>query len=224
MTRRRITATQYVEWVLGTTHAASLPYIIPEYDPARTACWPRNPYNLEFGEAGGLSDRQQADPRPDRRPDRVPGARRHAGFPAALHRIGLETRITPGKTPARRCSCTSICCPAASEEIYFLLGQGQDREHALALAGEIPRPGLCRRRLGAHRRILGRPAGTVQVHTPDPATDLMLNRWLLYQALSCRIWGRSAFYQSSGAFGFRDQLQDVLACCPSTRTSPADRS
>jgi cyclic beta-1,2-glucan synthetase len=101
--------------------------------------------------------------------------------------------------------------PGASEEIHFVLGQGQDREDALRLADRYRSPETVE---DAHRETTAfwdELLGTITVKTPDPAMDLMLNRWLLYETLSCRVWGRSALYQSSGAFGFRDQLQDVLA-------------
>ena len=64
--------------------------------------------------------------------------------------------------------------------------------------------------------------GAVQVKTPDRSMDIMLNRWLLYQTLACRVWARSAFYQASGAYGFRDQLQDVMALTVSKPTIARD--
>jgi cyclic beta-1,2-glucan synthetase len=101
--------------------------------------------------------------------------------------------------------------PGASEEAYFLIGQGVDREDALTLAGHFQDPQRVESAWNAVQTLWEQILGAVQVETPDPAMNLLLNRWLLYQTLACRIWGRSALYQSSGAYGFRDQLQDVMA-------------
>jgi cyclic beta-1,2-glucan synthetase len=101
--------------------------------------------------------------------------------------------------------------PGGVEEVVFLLGQGGDREEAVRLARRFQEAGQVAAAWEATQRFWDGLLGAVTVKTPEPAMDLLLNRWLLYQTLSCRIWGRSAFYQSSGAYGFRDQLQDVMA-------------
>ncbi len=211
---RRITATQYVEWVLGTTHAAAMQYIIPEYDAAEACLMAANPYSAEFGERvaflttslpvhGLTSDRTE-----------FLGRGGSPALPAALKRIGLETRITPGEDPCAALQVHMDLHPGAVEEIYFVLGQGSNREQAMQLAQKYHEPAYVGAALERTHAFWDRLLDTLQVHTPQPATDLILNRWMLYQSLSCRIWGRSAFYQPSGAFGFRDQLQDVLAVLP----------
>ena len=211
---RRITATQYVEWVLGTTHAASMAYIIPEYDSAQQCLLASNPYSPEFGNRvafliasktihGLTADRTEFF-----------GRGGTAAFPAALHRLGLETRITLGEDPCAVLQIHLDLLPDASEEIYFVLGQGVDKEHALTLANKYHRPSNVSAAYKRTQVFWDKLLDTVKVRTPEPATDLILNRWMLYQTLSSRIWGRTGFYQSSGAFGFRDQLQDVLALLP----------
>ena len=208
---RRITATQYVEWVLGTTHAAGLTYIIPEYDSTEECLLAANPYSAEFGArvAFLLASKAVHGVTADR--TEFLGRGGSFAFPAALHRLGLETRITPGEDPCAALQIHLDLPPGASEEIYFVLGQGMDKEHALALAKKYHNPAYVG---AAYERVhvfWDHLLGAVQVHTPEPAADLILNRWMLYQTLSCRVWGRTGFYQSSGAYGFRDQLQDVLA-------------
>jgi cyclic beta-1,2-glucan synthetase len=211
---RRITATQYVEWVLGTTHAASMAYIIPEYDAAQECLMATNPYSPEFGARvafligsksihGLTADRTE-----------FLGRGGTPTFPSALHRLGLETRITPGEDPCAVLQMHLDLLPGAEEEIYFVLGEGNDKEHALALARKYHNPAYVGAAYNRTHVFWDHLLNTIQVHTPEPATDLILNRWMLYQALSGRVWGRTGFYQSSGAFGFRDQLQDVLAVLP----------
>ena len=211
---RRITATQYVEWVLGTTHAASMAYIIPEYDSAQQCLLASNPYSPEFGNRVAFLIASKTIH--GLTADRVEflGRGGTAAFPAALHRLGLETRITPGEDPCAVLQVHLDLLPDASEEIYFVLGQGVDKEHALDLANKYHHPSNVSAAYERTQVFWDKLLGTVQVHTPEPATDLILNRWMLYQTLSSRIWGRTGFYQSSGAFGFRDQLQDVLALFP----------
>ena len=211
---RRITATQYVEWVLGTTHAASMAYIIPEYDPALECLLATNPYSTEFGDRVAFLIASKAVHGLTADRTEFLGRGGTPTFPAALRRLGLETRITPGEDPCAVLQLHLDLLPGATEEIYFVLGQGDDKEHALALAKKYHNPAYVGAAYERTRAFWDHLLGTVQVHTPEPATDLILNRWMLYQTLSCRVWGRTGFYQSSGAFGFRDQLQDVLALLP----------
>ena len=208
---RRITATQYIEWVLGTTHAASLPYIIPEYDAAEYCLLATNPYNDEFGERTAflISNKPVHGLTTDR--TEFLGRGGTMAYPAALHRIGLETRLSPSEDLCAVLQLHIDLLPGGDEEIYFVLGQGNNKGHALALAKKYHESAYVGAALERTRVFWDHLLHTIQVHTPEPASDLILNHWMLYQSLSCRIWGRSAFYQPSGAFGFRDQLQDVLA-------------
>jgi cyclic beta-1,2-glucan synthetase len=131
--------------------------------------------------------------------------------PAALRRIGLAGTARAGVDPCAALMLHVDLQPGEAEEIYFLLGQGADREEAVRLVRQYQDPAQVAAAWGAGQHVWDEFLGTVTVETPEPAMDLLLNRWLLYQTLACRIWGRTAFYQSSGAYGFRDQLQDVMA-------------
>ena len=156
----------------------------------------------------------------DRRPRTLTADR--AEFLGRNGSLAAPAALAPGRAlrprRARRLDpCAAIqttfeLAPGEETEIVFLLGEAGDGRGRAPLDSALSRAGTA----VARRSTRSRPSGTgvldaVQVQTPDPALDLLLNRWLLYQVLSCRVWGRSAFYQSGGAYGFRDQLQDVMA-------------
>ncbi|MDY7079666.1 MAG: glucoamylase family protein [Chloroflexota bacterium] len=208
---RRITATFYAEWVLGPDRDVHQQYVIPEFDAIHNALLARNPYNEEFGERvaflsaskephGLTADRTEFLGRG--------GSLRH---PAALNRVGLTSTVQAGLDPCAVYQVHVWLAPGETEEVFFLLGQGADRGEVLRLVERYQAPAQVEAAWEAVNELWDDLLGTVTVQTPDPAMDLLLNRWLLYQALACRVWGRSALYQSSGAFGYRDQLQDVMA-------------
>ncbi|MDD2921561.1 MAG: protein ndvB, partial [Anaerolineales bacterium] len=130
--------------------------------------------------------------------------------PAALGRIGLESAVNAGLDPCAVIQLHVDLAPGAAEEVFFLIGQGANRAESLALIGKIQAQGVDSI-LDSVNQQWDDILNTITVETPDPSMNIMLNRWLLVQTLSCRLWGRTALYQSSGAFGFRDQLQDVMS-------------
>jgi cyclic beta-1,2-glucan synthetase len=208
---RRITATYYAEWVLGVNRSLTQQYVIPEYDGDSQALLARNPFNTEFGErVAFLAGSKTLHGLTADRTEFI-GRRGSYRQPIALRRIGLTGTVEPGIDPCAAVQIHLDLTPGGSEEIYFLLGQGKDRQQALQLVKQYQNPEEVKRAWQAVRESWDNILTAVQVKTPDPALDFLLNHWLLYQALSSRIWGRSAFYQPGGGYGFRDQLQDVMA-------------
>ena len=208
---RRITATYYVDLVLGVSRAVSQQYLIPEFNSDLQALLVCNPYNTEFSERVAFVS--ASNPLHGLTTDRTEFLGRLGSLeqPAALTRIGLTGTVQAGLDPCAALQLHIDIQPGATEQVYFVFGQAEDRESALAWVRRYQDPQQVQLAWEANNRFWDGLLGAIQVHTPEPAFDLLVNRWLLYQTLACRIWGRTAFYQSSGAYGFRDQLQDVLA-------------
>ncbi len=220
---RRITVTYYAEWVLGTTRNSSQLFIIPEYDHNSGALLARNAYNSEFGaKVAFLAANKTPHGLTADRAEFL-GRMGDLSHPAALGRIGLASKVEPGSDPCAVIQLHIDLPVSGSEEVFFLLGEGSDKEQALELIQRFQDPTQVEAAWQATHTFWDSVLGTVAVHTPDPNMDIMLNRWLLYQTLSSRIWGRTGFYQSSGAYGYRDQLQDVLALIHSEPTITRDQ-
>jgi cyclic beta-1,2-glucan synthetase len=209
--RRRLSVTAYVEWVLGVSRDVAAPFVVTELDGATGALLARNAWSAELGDRVAFADlggRQTSWTG-----DRTEFLGRHgtAARPAALaRRDRLSGRVGAGLDP----------CGALQATVELAVGE---RVELVFLLGDAPRPDAARELIARYRTadldgVLRDVAaswdemlGTVQVTTPDRAMDVLLNRWLLYQTIACRLWARSAFYQAGGAYGFRDQLQDVMA-------------
>jgi cyclic beta-1,2-glucan synthetase len=208
---RRLTLTLYTEWVLGTLREEAAPFIIPAYHQELDAILVRNPYSLEFSKrvafvAAGKRPHGLTTDRGE-----FLGRLGSLSRPAALRRLGLSNRVEPGVDPCAVITLHVDLPPGGCESLFFLIGQGENEAAAVALLERYRTAGQVDAALQAAVDRWEDILTSIQVETPDAAMNLLLNRWLLYQTLSCRIWGRSALYQSSGAYGFRDQLQDSLA-------------
>jgi len=209
--RRKITVTLYNELVLGVHRTTSAPYVITSLDAPAATIFAQNPFNNEF--ADRVAFVATGEPIASATCDRKEFLGRNGTLsnPAAMRRIHLANRDGAGLDPCAALRITVELAPYEAREVIFLLGEAATKEEARTIVQNYGKPTAVNNafeKMIAHWDEL---LGTVEVKTPDAAMDTMLNRWLLYQTLSCRVWARSAFYQSGGAFGFRDQLQDVMA-------------
>ncbi len=210
---RRLSVTAYAEWVLGSSRSASAPHLVTELDKETRAVFVKSALAGEFG--GRVAFADLAGRQDSFTGDRTEFIGRNGtlSWPAALERGGqLSGNVGAGLDPCAALQATIKLLPGESTEVLFFLGQTESRERARQL--------LLRYRTADMDACLAGVVGqwdnlldTVQVNTPESSMNLLLNRWLLYQTLSSRIWARAAFYQLSGAYGFRDQLQDGMALC-----------
>ena len=208
---RRLSATGYVEWVLGDLRAKTAPHVVTSIDPATGALVARNAYNAEF--AGRVAFFHVDDASRRVTGDRTEFLGRNGSLkqPAAMTRSTLSGRVGGALDP-----CAAIQVPfdldnGQEREFVFRLGAGQDSAGAAALLARILGVAAARASLEAVWQHWNHTLGAIYIDTPDVALNTLANGWLVYQTITCRLWGRSGSYQSGGAFGFRDQLQDVMA-------------
>ena len=212
---RHLSITAYVEWVLGQSRSATAPFVVTAINPETGAIFARNPWSDQFGERVAFADlngRQTAWTC-----DRTEFLGRDGAMdrPLALT-FGalLSNRVGAGLDPCGALQTQVKLGVAGTTEIVFFLGQSPTKSEAQSLLVKYREADLDAVFAGVTRQW-HETLGVVQVKTPDRALDILLNGWLLYQTLACRVWARTAFYQASGAYGFRDQLQDVMALCVS---------
>jgi cyclic beta-1,2-glucan synthetase len=208
---RRLSVTYYVEWTLGESRESSQMHVVTHWDNDVQALLARNNYHPEYGDRVAFAAINL--PMVSCSGDRVSfvGRNRSLGSPAAMERTRLPNRTGAGLDPCAAVQALLELAPGESADLTCMLGQADSLEEARQRVLNYREGMALELALSQTKTWWDDLLGTLTVRTPELAADFMINRWLLYQSLSCRIWGRSAFYQSGGAFGFRDQLQDVLA-------------
>jgi cyclic beta-1,2-glucan synthetase len=208
---RKLSVTAYVEWVLGATRSRSAATVVTAIDGETGALLARNPWNADFGtrvaflDLGGVQTQWSGDRR------EFLGRHGTLASPAGLQQRGaLSGRVGAGLDPCGVLRAVLQLEPGASIDVCVLLGDAATDAQARELVVRY-RAADVDAVLSAVRAHWNGILDTVRVTTPDRAFDLLMNRWAMYQAIACRLFARSAFYQASGAYGFRDQLQDAMA-------------
>ncbi|WP_246167075.1 GH36-type glycosyl hydrolase domain-containing protein [Oryzomonas japonica] len=209
--KRKLSVTYYVELTLGENRETSQMHIITKWDDEAHALLALNNYHPEYADrVTFVAITPQTESFDGDRTVFI-GRNRSLANPVAMELARLSQRTGAGLDPCAVLRVTLEMAPGERRDITCMLGQAESVAEARKLVLSYRADQALENAFDQSRAWWDELLGTIQVQTPELAADLLINRWLQYQSLSCRIWGRSAFYQSGGAFGFRDQLQDVLA-------------
>lgn len=229
---RRLSVTYYAEWVLGVHREGNSSFIVTDWDESNGVLMARNTYQENFRDATAfLTVYPQTEASPesaegDTQTDSIVpymeqtwtgnrleflGRNGTLEDPAAMSQLRLSGATGPSYDVCGAVQTKFVIEPNMEQTVYILMGCEDSRESAARLVQKYRETDVCEQAFKDVQKFWDDVLGTVTVSTPCPEMDVMLNNWLLYQTLSCRMWARSAFYQAGGAYGFRDQLQDSLA-------------
>jgi cellobiose phosphorylase len=208
---RRVSVTGYVEWVLGDLRAKSAMHVTTGIDARSGALCARNPYNGDFADWVGFFDADGTTRTVSGSRTEFIGRNGTLRDPAALHRSRLSGKTGAGLDPCAAIQITFDLTEEQQRESVFRLGAASSADAASQLAERFRGAAAAHEALDAVVRHWQHTLAAVQVDTPDAPLNVLTNGWLVYQTIACRLWARSGYYQSGGAYGFRDQLQDVMA-------------
>ncbi len=208
---RELSATYYVRPIMGVNEKVNSQFITTQKHSDTGALLITNSYNCDFPGRIAFIDSSEADRTVTGDGLEFIGINGSLENPAAMNRERLSGTLGAGLVPCGAMQVKIHLEPDETKELVFLLGQGQDLSEVMSIAGKYRKPAEARAELARVKDFWVEKLRVIQVCTPEKSMDVLLNNWLQYQVIACRLWSRAAFYQSGGAYGFRDQLQDVMA-------------
>ncbi|HWQ19322.1 MAG TPA: glucoamylase family protein, partial [Methanotrichaceae archaeon] len=210
-TLRQLSVTGYMELVLGEMRSKTEMHVVTEIDSRAGAIISRNPYSTDFpGRIVFMDVNTEISSFTGDRTEFL-GRNGSMARPAALMRERLSNRVGAAMDPCAALQVKIDLADGQESEIIFTCGTGRNVDDARSLIRRFRGSAPAKRSLEMVWSYWNRTLGVVHVETPDKALDVLTNGWLIYQTIACRMWARSGYYQSGGAYGFRDQLQDSMA-------------